>query len=192
MRILKVVIIRLFTLVPTLLGLVTIIFFLTYYLPADPVSVAAGPLATPEQKAKIRELYGFDKPIHVQYMQYIKRIVLKGDFGQSLYTRRQIGEDIIRRFPATLELALCSLSVGILLGILLGVYSALNRNTLLDHLTRGITIAAISVASFWLAIELQFVFAYRLPIAPLLGRIDRNLQPPQRITGFYLLDSLLT
>jgi len=192
MRILRVVILRLLVLVPTLLGLVTIMFFITYYLPADPVAVVAGRLATPEQKAKIRQFYGFDKPIHIQYIHYIKRIVLKMDFGRSLYTQREIGKDIIGRLPATLELALLSLSTGILLGIIVGVYSAIKRNSLLDFFARGITIAAISLASFWIAIELQLVFGYKLGILPLLGRINRDLQPPHHITGFYLLDSILT
>ena len=75
MRILRVIFSRMVLLVPTLFGLITIMFFLTYYLPADPVSVAAGPLATPEQKDRIREMYGFNKPIHVQYKSYLMKII---------------------------------------------------------------------------------------------------------------------
>ena len=192
MRILRVIISRMALLVPTLFGLVTIMFFLTYYLPADPVGVAAGPLATKEEKDRIRKRYGFDQPVHVQYVYYIKRIVLKGDFGSSLYTQREIKDDLFERLPATLELAFWSLSIGTLLGILFGVYSAIKRNSLIDYLTRATTIAAISLASFWIAIELQLVFSYSLGLTPLLGRIDRELPPLPQITGFYLLDSILT
>jgi peptide/nickel transport system permease protein len=167
-------------------------FFLTYYLPADPVGVAAGPLATKEEKDRIRKRYGFDQPVHVQYVYYIKRIVLKGDFGSSLYTQREIKDDLFERLPATLELAFWSLNIGTLLGILFGVYSAIKRNSLVDHLTRVTTIAAISLASFWIAIELQLVFGYSLGLTPLLGRIDRALPPLPQITGFYLVDSILT
>jgi len=191
MRIIRMVMARLFLLIPTLLGLVTIMFFLTYCLPADPVSVAAGPLATLEQKAKIRKLYGFDRPIYVQYIHYVKGIVLAGDFGQSLYTHRQISHDIIQRLPATLELSLCSLCMGALLGIVLGVYSAIHKNSIVDNLIRGITIAGISLASFWVAIELQLTFSSALDILPLVGRIDRDLESLRHITGFYLIDSIL-
>ena len=192
MKILRIIMLRLFQLGPTLLGLITIVFFLTYYLPADPVSVASGPFATEDQREAINKLYGFDKPVYIQYVNYIKRIILKGDFGRSLYTQREIGKDILKRLPATLELAVPTLCVGALLGIALGVYSGLHRNSLLDHVTRGISIAAISLASFWVALELQLIFSYELPIAPLLGRIRRDIQAPNHITGFYILDSILT
>lgn len=191
MKILRIIMIRLFQLVPTLIGLMTIVFFLTYYLPADPVSVAAGPFATEEQRAAISKLYGFDKPVYIQYVHYIKSVILKGDFGHSLYTHREIGKDILKRLPATLELAVPTLCMGSLLGILLGVYSGLHRNSLLDHVFRGLSIAGISLASFWVAIELQLIFSYELPIAPLLGRIRRDIQSPNHITGFYILDSIL-
>jgi peptide/nickel transport system permease protein len=192
MKILRVVVIRTLLLVPSLLGLVTIMFLLTYYIPADPLAVAAGEFATPEQKEKIRQLYGFDKPISVQYIYYIKNIVIKGDFGRSLYSQGEIRNDIAQRLPATLELSLLSLFFGLVLGTLLGVYSAINRNNLTDHLIRGITIAGISFASFWVAIELQLIFSYKLDILPLFGRIDISLEPPPFVTGFYLIDSAVT
>lgn len=178
-------------LTPTLLGLVTIMFFLTYYLPADPVAVAAGPMATPEQIETIKARYGFDQPIYVQYVRYIRDIVLKGNFGTSLYTHRAIKEDLIRRIPATLEIALISLLVGIAAGIVSGVFSATRRNGFSDHLIRAVSIAAISIAPFWIAIELQLIFNYELHLLPLIGRINPDIHL-ETITSFYLLDSIIT
>jgi len=191
MRFIRVIAIRLAILVPTLLGLVTIMFFLTYYLPADPVAVAAGPMATPEQIETIKERYGFDQPIYVQYVRYIRDIVLRGDFGTSLYTHRSIREDLANRIPATLELALISLILGVFAGIVSGVVTATRRNGATDHLIRAISIAAISIAPFWIAIELQMIFNYKLRLLPLIGRITAGTQV-ESLTGLYLVDTLIT
>lgn len=190
MRILRLLILRIVLIVPTLLGVLTITFFLIYYLPSDPVGVAAGPNANPEQIQKIRERYGMDQPIHVQYLKYIRNI-LKGDLGRSLYTQRDISDDLKKRLPATLELSLTALVFGALIGTILGVLSALYQKTLFDYCIRVVTIATISVASFWFSIELQLIFASKLEIFPLIGRISRNVSPPNTVTGFYLIDSII-
>ncbi len=190
MKILKMTIVRTLLLVPTLFGLITIMFFLTYYIPADPVGVAAGPNATPEQVEIIRARYGFDQPIHVQYWKYIRNII-KGDLGRSLYSQRDILTDIKERLPATIEISLIALVFGSLTGVALGVFSAIYRNSLVDYFIRIVTIAAISIAGFWIAIQLQLTFSSSLGLLPLIGRISRNLRPPNTVTGFYLIDSLI-
>jgi len=190
MRILKKIIVRIPLIVPTLFGLITIMFFLTYYVPADPVGVAAGPNATPEMVEIIRVRYGFDQPIYVQYWKYIGNLI-KGDLGRSLYSQRDIITDIKERMPATLEISLVALVLGSLIGLVLGVISATHRNSSVDYFIRIATITALSLASFWIAIQLQLTFSSNLKLLPLMGRISRNLRPPNTVTGFYLIDSLI-
>ena len=189
MRIIYTILKRMGYLIPTLLGLIILTFFIAYYIPANPAAVVAGPFADAEQIAKIKEKYAFDKPVPVQLWRYLKRLA-KSDLGESLYTHRDISSEILHRFPATLELVLFSLAFSILLGIPVGVISAIKRNTLFDHLLRAVTISGIALAVFWIGIEFQLLFGYKAKILPITGRISGP--SPVHITGFYILDSLLT
>lgn len=166
-----------------------LVFLISNVVPADPAALAAGPFADQKQIEKIRQKYGFDKPLHVQLWNYMKRLS-RGDLGESLYTHRPISWDIFNRFPATIELTLVSLFISIILGIPIGIFSAVRRNTWIDHVLRAITIAGLAIAAFWLAIELQLVFGYHLDLFPISGRITGS--PPEHITGLYILDSILT
>lgn len=189
MRLLSVIAKRLAFLIPTLLGLVILVFCISNVVPSDPAALAAGPFADQKQIQKIRERYGFDKPVHIQLWIYLKRLA-KGDLGESLYSHRPIMWELANRFAATVELTLISLFLSVLLGIPFGIYSAVRRNSWIDHLLRGITIAGLAIAAFWLAIELQLVFGYKLDLFPVSGRI--SVSPPKHITGLYILDSVLT
>src|SRR5207248_4595816 len=111
----------------------------------------------------------------------------RGDMGTSLYTRRPIAEDLALRLPATIELTLVAMVVSMLLGIPLGVLSALWRNSVLDHALRVVTVSGLAIASFWLGIMLQLLFAMRLGWTPLNGRLPGF--PPRPLTGFYLVDA---
>jgi ABC-type dipeptide/oligopeptide/nickel transport system permease component len=174
--------------VPTLLGLLAIVFFISHVIPADPAAFVAGENASPETIAAIRARLGLDQPIHVQFWRYILSI-LEGDMGRSIYTGRPVAEDLLSRLPATLEIAIAAVLVASVIGIPLGVISALRRNSWLDHVLRLVTIAGLAIASFWFAILLQLFFSMRLGWTPLHGRIEG--WGPEPITGFYVIDSLI-
>ncbi|MEW6264458.1 MAG: ABC transporter permease [Thermodesulfobacteriota bacterium] len=181
---------RLLYFLPILVSLIAIGFFLFYLIPADPVQLIAGPYATPEQIEKVREEYGLDKPLLIQFGRYLLRF-LWGDLGTSIYTHRSIMEDLITRAPATLELGFVSLLGSILLGIPIGVLVALRRNSWADHICRAVTIGGLAVASFWLGIMFQLYFGYHLDLFPIGGRMSPGILLNQ-VTGFFLLDALLT
>ncbi|HYE92040.1 MAG TPA: ABC transporter permease [Terriglobales bacterium] len=189
MRLLALLLHRLVWFVPTLLGLLAVTFVISRVIPADPVALVAGETATPAQVEALRKDLGFDRPLPVQFVEYVGRLV-QGDMGTSLYTRRPIVEDLAHRLPATIELTLVAMLASILVGIPLGVLSALWRNSILDHAVRVVTVSGLAIASFWLGIMLQLLFAMRFGVAPLNGRLQGF--PPPPITGLYLVDAVLT
>jgi len=189
MRLLALLLRRLIWFVPTLLGLLAVTFVISRVIPADPVALVAGETATPAQVEALRRQLGFDRPLPVQFADYVVRLV-RGDMGTSIFTRRPIVEDLAHRLPATIELTLAAMIVSVLVGIPLGVLSALWRNSILDHALRIVTVSGLAIASFWLGIMLQLLFAMRLGWTPLNGRLQSF--PPRPITGFYLLDAALT
>src|SRR5437867_7027090 len=180
---------RLAWFVPTLLGLLVVTFVISRVIPSDPVALVAGETATPAQVEALRRQLGYDRPLPLQFVTYVGQLV-RGDLGRSLYTTRPIADDLAARLPATLELTLVAMAVSVLIGIPLGVCSALWRNSWLDHALRVITVSGLAIASFWLGIMLQLLFAMRLGWTPLNGRLQGF--PPRTITGFYLLDAALT
>lgn len=188
MKTLVLIVNRLIWFFPTVLGLLAIVFFISHVIPADPAAFVAGENATPETIAAIRARLGLDQPLHIQFLRYIEAI-LEGDMGRSIFTGRPVAEDLMSRLPATLELTLVTIVVASLIGIPLGVVSALKRNSWLDHALRVITIAGLAIASFWFAILLQLLFSMRLGITPLSGRIEG--WGPEPITGFYVIDALI-
>lgn len=173
---------------PTVLGVIALTFAISHVIPADPAALLAGETATPEQIARVRAEHGLDQPVARQFLRYLDRVI-HGDLGRSLYTTREISGDLVHRLPATLELTGAAMVITVALGVPIGVVSALHRNTLLDHLVRGATIAGLAIAAFWMGIMLQLVFAMWLDWTPLGGRITGF--PPRGITGLYVLDALL-
>jgi peptide/nickel transport system permease protein len=174
--------------VPTVLGLMVLTFTISHIIPADPIAAAAGENATPEQIVALRAKFGLDQPVPVQLYRYV-RSVLEGDFGISLYTQRPIIEDIETRLPATLELTFVAVLLATVIGVPLGVLSAIHRNSLLDHVLRLVTVSGLAIAAFWLAILFQLLFAMKLGWTPLQGRVDG--WGPENVTGFFLIDSLV-
>jgi len=189
MRLLALVVRRLAWFAPTLLGLLAITFVISRVIPADPVLLVAGETATPAQVAALRHQLGFDRPLAVQFIDYVGRLA-RGDLGTSLYTTRPITDDLATRLPATIELTLVAMVFSIVAGIPLGVVSALWRNSVLDHALRVVTVSGLAIASFWLGIMLQLLFAMRLGWTPLNGRLSGF--PPATITGLYLVDAAIT
>lgn len=188
MRLVALVLKRLAWLAPTLAGLVAIVFFISRVIPADPVALVAGETASRAQIELLRHKLGLDQPLIVQLAQYYKQL-FSGDLGTSLFTTRPVWEDLSARLPATIELTVAAMLVSVVLGIPLGVISALYRNRFIDHLLRVVTVAGLAVASFWLALLLQLLFAMDLRWLPLQARITGF--PPPSITGFYVIDALI-
>ncbi|MCD6362717.1 MAG: ABC transporter permease [Synergistetes bacterium] len=176
--------------IPMVLILLTFVFFILRVLPGDPVSALLGPKASPQQVAEIREKLGLNKPLLVQYFDYIFNLV-KGDFGKSMLTRRPVIKEIFERFPATLELTICSMFVAFLIGLVLGVESAKRWGSFWDSVSRSYAIVIYAVPVFWLGLMMQLIFGIKLGILPVSGRIS-PLMEPDHITGLFLIDGILT
>jgi ABC-type dipeptide/oligopeptide/nickel transport system permease component len=189
MRLLALALHRLVWFVPTLLGLLVVTFVISRVVPADPVALVAGETATPAQVDALRRDLGYDRPLPVQFVDYVARLA-RGDMGVSLFTRRPILDDLANRLPATIELTVVAMLVSVLVGIPLGVLSALWRNSVFDHALRILTVSGLAIAGFWLGIMLQLLFSMRLGWTPLNGRLPGY--PPTHITGLYLVDAALT
>ena len=189
MRLAVLVLQRVVWFVPTLLGLLVVTFVISHVIPADPVALIAGETATPAQVDALRKQLGYDRPLPVQFVEYIGRLV-RGDMGTSLYTTRPIAEDLADRLPATIELTLVAMIASVAIGIPLGVACAVWRNSVLDHAVRVVTVSGLAIASFWLGIMMQLLFAMRLGWTPLGSRIQGF--PPRGVTGLYLVDAVLT
>ncbi len=190
MRILRFIAKRLITLIPILFILVTVTFIIAHVIPGDPAALAAGDFALPAQVELIRQQYGLDKPLWVQYVRFWQRLS-RGDLGRSLTTKNSVTEDIARFLPATVELAAVAFAMAATVGIFTGVLSAVRRGSLFDHSIRVISISGVSMPRFWLGLLLQILFV-GWGILPISGRIDASIMPPKTITGMYLADSLLT
>jgi peptide/nickel transport system permease protein len=132
---------------PTLFGVSLICFFLTYMLPGNPAMVKAGPFATPEHLAEMERAMGLDRSLPEQYYRYASGL-LRGDLGESSATGRPVSEDFVQRLPATLELTFASLIIAIVIGIPLGVLSAVHRDTFIDHVGRVVGITGVAMPSF--------------------------------------------
>lgn len=181
---------RSFMMLVMLAGLLAITFTISHVAPGDPARLAAGPNANEEMVAQLRQEYGLDRPAYVQFGRYVGG-VLRGDLGRSITTTRPVTEDLLRYFPATLELVCFSMLVSILLGVTLGTVSATFQNRWPDHLIRLLSTSGVAFPMFWLGLLLKFAFAQRLEWLPLGGRQDLLDLPPETITGFFTIDHLL-
>lgn len=174
--------------IPVLLGLSILIFALSRIMPGDSIRLKLGPEATQEQIEAMEEQLGLNDPLPIQYLNYMKGI-FQGDMGMSLQTNRNVAADIFETFPATFELILISMAISIVIGVPLGVISAVRKDKWEDHTTRVVALSGIALPKFWVAIMLQIVFAYWFSLLPVVGRGE---VVPTTITGLRLVDSLLT
>lgn len=182
---------RLISVVFVLVGLSIITFTLSHIVPSDPARLIAGPRASAESVQIIRKQYGLDRPLYDQYGTYMKGL-LTLDFGESLTTLRPVRSDLVRYFPATAELALYALLFALVVGIPLGIVSALKPNTAIDYVGRLVSVSGLAIPVFWLALVCQFLFFARLGWLPDGQRLPTNTQPPRAITHLYTIDALLT
>ena len=181
---------RLIWLILVLIGVTLLTFTMTNLIPADPARAAAGLDARAEQVEEIRKDMGLDKPLYVQYFSYIWRL-LHGDLGMSSRSRRPVLKDLASYFPATMELAIATMIIYTLVGVPLGIVGAIKRGTLLDRLLDAFSIVGVAMPQFWLALMFQLILFGRLGWFPSSGRLPIGLEPPARVTGMYVVDSLL-
>lgn len=181
---------RLLMLIPVIIGLTVIMFAIARLLPGDPVGLAAGPNATQAEVEALAREFGLDKPIWVQYWTYMTGLV-QGDLGTSLLTRRPVAADIAAYLPATLELVFAAMAFAVLVGIPLGLVTAVWRNRWPDYVSQIFAIGAISMPRFFLGLLLQLSFAMWLLWLPLGGRLPIIVIPPPLVTGFLTIDSVL-
>ena len=172
-------------------GVCVITFIISHLIPGDPARLLAGDRASDEIVQHIRQQLGLDLPLWQQFIRYVEQL-LHGDLGTSIRTGRPVLEDLKNFFPATLELAFCALLIALVVGVPLGVLSAVYKNRWRDHLVRLLAITGISTPAFWLGLGVIVLFYGKLNLLPGGGRLDDWLDPPARVTGFYLIDSLLS
>lgn len=181
---------RLIGIVPVLLGTSVVTFGLTHVL-GNPVYAMLGAYATPTAVAETTHALGLDRPLWEQYLRYLGGL-LRGDLGTSLYTGRPVLDDLVARFPITLQLISIALALALLVGVTLGLLAAWNRHSWLDQVVRLVTVAAISVPSFWLGLILIYFFFFRLHLAAApIGQLPISVIPPPVQSGMLLVDSLL-
>lgn len=172
-------------------GVSVIVFFVVHIIPADPVGALLGGNAPPKLVDQMKHQLGLDKPILAQFGDYMIGI-LHGNLGISLKTNHPVTQDIAEYFPATLELAIFSIMISVALGVVLGILSAVYRNSWVDHFSRIFSILGVSMPVFWTGLILLIIFYYTLGWLPGTGQLSLFTFPPHRITGMVLLDSVLT
>ncbi|PYM60928.1 MAG: peptide ABC transporter permease [Candidatus Rokuibacteriota bacterium] len=182
---------RVATTVPVVLGITLVTFVTLHLFPADPARLLAGPGADEAQVRAIRRELGLDRPLPVQYVRYLGDLVT-GHLGRSIQTGQPVADDLLRRLPATLELALATMVVYIALSLPLGVLAAITRGRWPDLLIRLVAVGGLAVPAFWLGFLLQLVLYRELGwFRQAVGRLAPSLAPPPFVTGFYLVDALL-
>ncbi|THB72526.1 MAG: ABC transporter permease [Desulfobacteraceae bacterium] len=181
---------RLFILVPTLLGVSLIVFLMLRLTPGDPAELLLGERATEKSLQEVREHLGLNEPLHVQYGMFMKRL-MKGDLGETIFTRQKVWIEIKQRFPATMELAVCALFLSCVFGVVLGIISATKQYSIFDYLSMLGALAGVSMPIFWLGLVLMLFFSVNLGWLPISGRLS-VATTLEVITNFYVIDAILT
>ena len=167
-----------------------VVFFMVRAIPGDPAQILLGQSATEQQVAEVRNRLGLDEPIFVQYWLFLKD-ALRGDLGNSIVTGRPVTTELIEKFPATLELTMFAMFIAVIVGVPVGVISAVRQYSVLDKVTSVFALTGISMPIFWLAMILVVIFGVNLGILPFPGRLGSETSITA-ITGLVLVDSLLT
>jgi peptide/nickel transport system permease protein len=182
---------RLALLPPLLVGVSLLLFVLTHLVPADPAKLIAGEHAGPDEVAAVRHAFGLDRPLPVQYVVYLGKLA-RGDLGTSMQTNSAVSSDLTQYVPATIELAACAMLITIVLGIPIGVLSAVRSGSVFDLVAQILSVSGLSFPIFFFGILLQLIFVRWLNWFPLAGRLGITAVAPPHITGLYLVDSVLT
>jgi peptide/nickel transport system permease protein len=182
---------RIATAIPSLIGVVIVTFLLTRVMPGDTAAYFAGPAATPASIAEVRAKLGLDKSLPVQFANYVGDLT-HGDLGTSLTTGRPVSTEIAARLPASAELTLCGLLLALFIAVPLGILAAVRQGSWIDHTCRIVATAGVSLPVFFTGLVLVYVFYFLLGWSPApLGRLDVYASAPPTVTGFYLIDSLI-
>ncbi len=181
---------RFFILIPTLLGVTLIVFFMLRLTPGDPAELMLGERATEKSLHEVREHLGLNQPLHVQYGMFMKRL-MKGDLGETIFTRQKVWVEIKHRFPATMELSICALFISCVVGIVLGIISATKQYSVFDYTSMLVALTGVSMPIFWLGLVLMLIFSVNLGWLPISGRLS-VMTELDVVTNFYVLDSIIT
>ncbi|TDG00088.1 ABC transporter permease [Paenibacillus piri] len=178
--------------IPIMIGVALVVFIFMRFTPGDPIDLMMGNSGNVSQQEvdNLRAQFNLDQPIYVQLKEYLGNLV-QGDLGESFKKRRPVAELIGETLPATIELALAACLFSMIVGIPIGIYSALKQNSLIDRANMGTAFLGISMPPFWLGIVLMFIFSVSLGFTPVKGRLDFGIDI-QHITGLYMIDSVLT
>ncbi len=181
---------RIMIMIPTLLGVTVIVFLMLHATPGDPAELLLGERATTESLEQLREHLGLNEPLHVQYGMFLSRL-LKGDLGETIWTRQKVWTEVKQRFPATIELSLVALFISCFAGMILGIISATKQYSLFDYASMIGALAGVSMPIFWLGLVFMLIFSLNLGWLPLSGRLSIGVDL-EVITNFYILDAVLT
>jgi peptide/nickel transport system permease protein len=167
-------------------------FGMAHAVPGNPVDVLVGErqAGNPEIRAAVEKRWGFDKPLPVQFIYYVRNL-LKGDLGNSVTSRRPVMTDLRQYVPATMELSIAAMLYAIVIGTPLGLVAAIRINRWPDHFSRFIALLGTSLPVFWLGLLMLYLFFYRLRWLPGPGQLDTGMTRPERVTGMITVDSLL-
>ncbi|HUC57348.1 MAG TPA: ABC transporter permease [Streptosporangiaceae bacterium] len=177
-----------------IVGVIIVTFVVAHVVPGDPAATWAGPHASAAQIAAARRFLGLDRPLIAQLGSYLGGIAT-GNWGVSIHTHRPVLSDLLTAAPATLELVITALIIGVVVGVPTGLISARRPGRPSDHLIRAGSILGVSMPIFWMALILQLVFSQKLKWFPAAGEYSPGLlfsHPLAKLTGFPVLDSILT
>lgn len=181
---------RLILMIPVILGVTLLVFFIMNLAPGDPAQIILGEQATPEQIAELRAQMGLDRPLVVQYVNYILKL-LQGDFGISYTKGESVANEIFACFPYTVKLTLVSAAVSILLALPLGILAAIKQNSWVDNFSMIISLIGVSMPIFWLALMLMLVFSLNLGWFPVYGAQSwKSIVLPAISLGFMNMASI--
>ncbi len=181
---------RILILIPTLLGISIIVFLMLRITPGDPAELLLGERATEQALQEIREHLGLNEPLHVQYGMFLKRL-MRGDLGETIWSRQKVWIEVKERFPATIELSIVALFISCFFGIIFGIISATRQYSVFDYLSMLGALIGVSMPIFWLGLVFMLIFSLHLGWLPLSGRLSVGVDL-EIITNFYILDAVLT
>jgi peptide/nickel transport system permease protein len=186
----KYIIRRILALIPVLFGISLLVFFLIRMIPGDPVLTMLGERARPQDVAALREQLGLNEPVPVQYIKWMSRI-LRGDLGKSIINRTAVTDELLYRLPATFEMVIFSMIIGVTVGVSIGIISAIRRNSIFDVVGMIGALLGVSMPIYWLALILIYALTVNRDWLPPSARLDVQIMVDRK-TGFMLIDTLLS